>query len=277
MIWLVLIVLGAIFGSFVNALVWRLSLQSNSSTQKRVKSRSSKDTSIVRGRSMCSSCGHQLSAKDLMPVISWVLLKGRCRYCREKIADTPLPELLLPVLFVVSYAFWPYELDNPLLIAVFVVWLAVLVTMTALLTYDLRWMLLPDRLVAVLTGLAITQVLLLALDQDLSIILPALFAGVALSGLFYVMHQLSDGKWIGGGDVKIGFSLGVLSLGPMQMVGLLFLASAFGLVFSLPQLIRSKLKMTSKIPFGPFLIIATITSVIFGDAMINWYINLFLW
>src|SRR3546814_433414 len=110
---------------------------------------------------MCLSCKHELSGIDLVPVFSWLWLRGRCRYCGARIPDTPLAELLVPALFVLSYCFWPYALDGTAIMP-FVVWLAALVALVALALYDLRWYLLPNRIVLFLGVLALIYRLTLA-------------------------------------------------------------------------------------------------------------------
>jgi leader peptidase (prepilin peptidase)/N-methyltransferase len=88
-------------GSFVNALIWRLH------TQEGLKSKKERTKySITKGRSMCMHCKHTLSTIDLIPVFSWIYLRGKCRYCGYTIPDNPISELLTPTLFVISYLYW---------------------------------------------------------------------------------------------------------------------------------------------------------------------------
>ena len=95
MIVLILFVFGLIFGSFVNAYVWRFKKRKN----------------WVSERSICPNCKHVLRAKDLVPVLSWLSLRGKCRYCKKPIsAQYPAVELFTALLFALSYAFWPYSL-----------------------------------------------------------------------------------------------------------------------------------------------------------------------
>ncbi len=105
---LILGFLGLCFGSFVNAAVWRI--------------KNKRD--MVKDRSECVHCHHKLSGLDLVPVVSWLSLKGQCRYCKKPIDDSPLVELGVAAYFVASYIFWPYGLSNGLEIAQFVFWLA---------------------------------------------------------------------------------------------------------------------------------------------------------
>jgi prepilin signal peptidase PulO-like enzyme (type II secretory pathway) len=90
-------------------------------------------------------------------------------------------------------------------------------------------------------------------------------------GIFYLLFQLSAGKWIGGGDVKLGALLGILVGGPVQSLLLIFVASALGSVISVPLLITGKAKRGTKLPFGPFLIVAAIIVRLFGVSLVAWY------
>src|SRR5882762_114793 len=108
MIIVVLAILGLCFGSFVNAAVWRIYAQEQVKSKK-LQVKKSTNLSIVNGRSVCPHCEHELAAKDLMPVFSWLSLGGKCRYCKKPISrQYPLVELLTAVLFVFSYLYWPF-------------------------------------------------------------------------------------------------------------------------------------------------------------------------
>jgi leader peptidase (prepilin peptidase)/N-methyltransferase len=282
MIYLVLIVFGLCLGSFVNALVWRLHAQAeiaNKAEQGKKLSKADKQRlsrlSISRGRSMCLSCGHELAGKDLIPVVSWLMLRGKCRYCGARIPDTPLAELLVPSVFVVSYAWWPYSLQTGLEKGLFVVWLACAVAFVALALYDLRWFLLPDRVVFPLIGLSVLFIVLRALvaDNPAATIGSAALGVLILAGLFFALHHFSDGKWIGFGDVKLALALGLLAGTGINALILLLFASILGVAAGLPGLLKHNLVMTSKIPFGPFLLIAACIVVLWGGSLSHWYLN----
>jgi leader peptidase (prepilin peptidase)/N-methyltransferase len=269
MIIAILAVLGLMFGSFVNALVWRLHEQTK---PKKKRAASDKDLSMLTGRSMCPHCKHALGVMDLIPFFSWLALGGKCRYCRKPIDDTPLAEIGLAVLFVTSYVFWPMQFDTAGTVA-FVVWLASLVAFAALFIYDLRWMLLPNKIVYPLIALAAVHVLVqvLVFDGGIALALRAVSAMAIAGGLFYVLFHLSNGRWIGGGDVKLGFALGLLLMYPMKALLMLFVASLLGTLVTVPLMYRKKLGQTSQVPFGPFLIAATVIVMLFGAALLNWY------
>lgn len=252
-----LIVFGLTLGSFVNAFVWRF--------------KHKKDW--VNGRSQCIHCGHILGPLDLIPILSWLLLRGRCRYCHKKIEDSPLVELILPLLFVLSYVFWPVELTGIGLIE-FIFWLIFLVGFMALAVYDLRWFILPNRIVFPLIGLAVVQVIVVAAyAMDWRVVLEAFVGVLVVAGIFYLLFQLSKGTWIGGGDVKLGIVLGILAGGLIEGFLLLFAASLAGMLATLPLVVRGKAHRKTQLPFGPFLILGLIIVKLFGATIISWYVN----
>jgi prepilin signal peptidase PulO-like enzyme (type II secretory pathway) len=284
MIIAILIVLGLCFGSFVNALVWRLHEQEtvNEKLEKANKAQAAKfrlrlkDLSISKGRSMCTSCGHTLAWYDLLPVVSWLSVRGKCRYCSNKISwQYPIVELATAGLFVASYLLWPQELTGVGLFG-FIIWLPVLTAFMALTVYDLRWFILPNVIVYPLIALAASQRLADSLFYGVSYVklFESLIAAAIGGGIFYVIFQVSKGKWIGGGDVKLGYALGLLVASPFQALLLLMIASIIGLIFSLPALFSGRIKKNLEIPFGPSLIIACIILVLFGKMIVDWYMNM---
>ncbi len=268
MIILALIVFGLALGSFINALVWRVHQQSV------VHSKKAKQAySITAGRSMCPTCRHELAPLDLVPVLSWLWLRGRCRYCRAPIAwQYPVVELLAAALFVVTYVFWPFSLSTALSIGHFILWLIILCGLIALAVYDIKWFLLPNRIVFPLFALGIAQLLIQILEiRDSTIIVSSLGGVMIGGGIFWIIFQLSDGKWIGGGDVKLGWLLGLLLGSPLLALLMIFLASLIGTFVSLPLFFTGRLHAKTKLPFGPFLIIAALLTQLFGRSLVAWY------
>jgi leader peptidase (prepilin peptidase)/N-methyltransferase len=287
-----LVLLGLVFGSFVNALVWRFHEQAELAEASTSKGKgqskpkkgaklssespklSAKDLSMVHGRSMCSNCHHELAPKDLVPLLSWLWLRGKCRYCGVKIQDNPLVEVTTAVLFVISYLWWPYVLQGVGLFQ-FVVWLAFVVAFVALTVYDLRWFTLPNRIVFPLIALAVVEVAIVAITkQDWHVAVDSAAGAAILFGLFYVLFQVSGGTWIGGGDVKLAAALGLLAGSAVQSLLLLFVSSLIGTIVSIPQLMKGKSGLRAKVPFGPFLLAATVVVVLFGVRIIDWYTGL---
>ncbi len=270
---IVLVFIGLCMGSFVNALVWRVHEQERPQKRgpKGQKQLTDKDLSILRGRSMCPHCHHTLAVADLIPVLSWLWLRGRCRYCNKPISwQYPVVELLTAAVFVLSFIYWARPLQGTHLIELGI-WLILLVGLVALLIYDLRWMLLPNRIMYSLIALAILQVLLLAaLKGNWHNLWQVLLSVGVGGGFFYVIFQISDGRWIGGGDVKLGFLIGLVLGDPLLCFLALFLASLLGVIVSLPLLVSGRLQRRSRLPFGPFLIVALIIVRLCGVAVLAW-------
>lgn len=270
MIYALLIVAGLSLGSFVNAFVWRLHEQAAELDNTKPDKKYLERLSIKNGRSMCPHCKHELAAKDLVPVLSWMYLRGKCRYCRKRIEDSPIVELSTAILFVASYTWWPYALHG-LGLFYFGFWLPFLVAFMALAVYDLRWYLLPDKIVFPLIGLAALQLFgaIIFYHVGWQATITAFWGVVISSGIFYALFQLSKGEWIGGGDVKLGVIIGLLLGGPMMSLLMLFIASSLGSLAGLPFLLAGKRQM--RIPFGPFLLAATVFVTLFGTSIIHWY------
>ena len=95
-------------------------------------------------------------------------------------------------------------------------------------------------------------------------------------GIFYLLFQISDGKWIGGGDIKLGGLLGLIVATPSRSLLFIFIAAVGGTIVSLPLLLSGRLKPTSTIPFGPFLIAGAIITFLFGGSVIHWYTHFVL-
>lgn len=251
---------GLCLGSFINALVWRMHERKD----------------WIKGRSQCTHCGHELSAKDLVPVFSWLYLRGKCRYCKKPISvQYPLVELTAGLVFALSYLLWPLPLDNGQLILLGT-WLVCSVGLLALLIYDLRWMLLPDKILlpAAVAAAAGRLVYIIGFEPDKlhASYYWLLSLGIA-AGIFWILYQVSD-RLIGGGDIKLGLVTGTLLADPSLSFLMIFLASVIGTVVMMPALIKGNKNMTSKLPFGPFLIIATAIILFVGADLINWYSKL---
>jgi leader peptidase (prepilin peptidase)/N-methyltransferase len=294
MVVFVLAVVGLCLGSFVNALVWRIHEQDREIVKKKPNKAYLSHLSVSKGRSMCPHCKHALAVQDLLPVVSWLSLRGKCRYCGKPISvQYPLVELVTAALFTGSYLFWPSSLvagklscPSPQLFrgaalhseVYFGLWLVLLVGLMALVVYDLRWFLLPNRLIYPLSVVAGLMALLsiASADRPLAALLNLVLAVGVGGGLFYVLFQVSGGKWIGGGDVKLGWLLGLVVGTPARSVLFIFMAALLGTLISLPLLAAHRLKRTSVVPFGPLLIIGAIVTQVFGTAILHWYRHTFL-
>lgn len=252
-------VIGLCFGSFVNALVWRLH----------------KKRDFVRERSECTHCHHILAWYDLIPVVSWVLLGGKCRYCHKKIDDSPLTEGSVAVVFVLSYLFWPFGFTAGGL-ALLVLWLLAVVILAALFLYDLKWSLLPNVLTFPLIGLGVAWAGiyygLVAPQPLLSVAQDITFGLASVAGIYGALYFVSKGEWVGFGDVKLGVFMGLI-LGWQGGLLAVMLANVIAFLWVAPGLVTHRIDRKTRIPFGPFLIIATVISLLFAKQLIAAYLS----
>lgn len=282
-IYTTLIIIGFCMGSFAGASVWRL--RANQLMQDKINGESVNKNeydqikkltgkSLSKDRSVCVNCPYALKWYDMIPVISWILLRGKCRKCHKPIGYMePLIELGVAVFFVLSYIFWPYSLNNGLQIAQFILWLIAGVGLAILFVYDTKWSLLPDKINFAVIGIGIISSILVIigsinkLDSTTSI----LGSVMILSGFYWVLHRISGGKWIGFGDIKLGLGLALLLSDWKLAFITLFAANLVGCLIVIPAMIAGKLKRTSHVPFGPLLIIGAVIAMLAGNYLINIY------
>ena len=224
---------------------------------------------------MCPKCKHALAWHDLIPVISWLMLGGRCRYCKKSIsAQYPLVELALALVFVSSYVFWPGSSFNHGQWLLLATWLISSVGLLALAVYDLKWMLLPNRIIYPTLAVAalgtLTYTIFFSDNIGKSFLLWISSLAIA-SGIFYLLFIISNGKWIGFGDVRLGLVIGTLLAKPQYSLLMIFIASVLGTLVALPDLLRHKKTLASRLPFGPLLITATFIVVLFGPSLLDHY------
>jgi len=222
---------------------------------------------------MCPHCKHQLSQLDLIPVFSWLALRGQCRYCGKPISvQYPIVELKTAALFVLSYiALAPHGFIGWLN---FGFWLYFLIVLIILAVYDLKWYLLPDKALLPAMGVAIIWLVIkIGETGQLNVVYGPLLAAVAAGGFFYAIAALSGGRWMGGGDVKLVFLMGLL-LGPAKTGVAMALAFNAAAIVGLTLISTKIKKRTDYIAFGPFLVAATIAAMLYGPAIINWYLRL---
>lgn len=247
---------GLMLGSAINAMVWRLHV----------------GRSWVKGRSECSDCGHTLAPKDLVPVLSWLVLHGKCRYCRARIKDTPVAELVTAAAFAVSVAvLLPAA---PLDFVKLGFWLLLLVLLLVLAVYDARWLILPDKIMGPLMAAALLYSVTMAwVTHSPQVLYGALEAAVVAGGALLLLVAVSKGRAMGGGDVKLAFAMGLMLGAQGMAVGLLVAFNTAALVGVV--LIISKLKgRKDQIPFGPYLVGGTIVAFLFTRPVVDWYLRL---
>jgi len=249
MILILVIILGLVVGSFLNAVIYRLRA----------------GISFLKGRSYCPKCKHDLNVWDLIPLFSYVFLKGKCRYCQKKISwQYPLVELGTVLAFV--FLFINYDLGIE-----FFVYVIFSCFLMIIFVYDLRYYLILDK---VAIPAFVVAVLLSLFVLEISIVQIAL--GVLVGGGFFLIQfVISKGKWIGGGDIRLGALMGAM-LGLNQLLLALFIAYFFGAIIGVFLMIFGKKKWKSQVPLGTFLTAATYVTIIYGERIIDWYLNSFL-
>lgn len=281
--YLALVLVGLCLGSFGGAMVWRLRARQlardkaegepyDKNELARLKKLNTGN--VMNDRSRCLSCSYELRWYDLIPLVSWLSLRGKCRQCKKPIGGMePLIELAVAAFFVMSYAFWPYELESTLGIARFVLWLAAGVGLAILAAYDTRWFLLPDKVNFAVIGLG-AAVALLVIGGSPEPLLAAggvLASVLILSGIYLVLYLVSRGKWIGFGDIKLGLGLALLLADWQLAFVALFAANLIGCLIIIPGMIAGKIKRNAHVPFGPLLIAGAVVAQLFGPAMTEWY------
>ncbi len=271
-------------GSFVGASVWRLRARqlskegdvgSKADKEERKRLQPLLKTSLLKDYSRCLNCAYRLRWYDMIPIVSWIVLRGRCRKCRTRIGMT---ELLLEVgvasFFVLSYAFWPYLLESAAEIGRLVIWMVAGVGLTALFVYDLKWFLLPDRVNFAVIGLGIINILIIIAGSQNIVgeVINITTAVLILSGLYLMLNLVSKGSWVGFGDVKLGLGLALLLADWRLAFMAFFVANLVGTLVVTPALITGKLNRNSHVPLGPLLILGWMIAGLVGPYLIDAYL-----
>ena len=255
---LVAVVLGLIFGSFGNVLIHRI-------PQKK---------SIIKPGSHCPACNHQLQWYDNIPLLSWLLLRGKCRACGEAISlRYPLVELSTALLFLLFATLLPDWHE-------FLFYLPLLVLALPLTLIDYEHFLLPNRLIYPLLIAGVLANGFNALLPPAQQVLPVWsgLAGGAFAGcVFYIIaavfQRLLGKEGMGGGDIKLVAALGLFAGISNTMVAI-FLASLLGILLQGSLILSGRRDKSRYFPFGPYLIIGALIAILWGERMMGWYIGL---
>lgn len=212
-------------------------------------------------RSACPECQEILQARDLVPVLSYIALRGRCRYCGKRIsAQYPVVEILTAAVF--GFAAYYYGIGiEAAYVAVFG---AIFIF---LFVFDLKHQLIPDQVTLPAIVLALAGGFF-GMDP-----LGMLVGGLVGGGFFGLQYLISRGKWIGGGDIRLGLLMG-LFLGWQKLLVALFLAYVVGASVGLVLIATKRMTSASKIAFGTFLSASAFVTYVYGDAIIDWYLSL---
>lgn len=245
---------GLSFGSFLNAWVYRVR----------------ENMKICNDRSICPVCHTHLKWYDNIPLVSFfILLKGKCRKCKVDIHwQYPVVEFVVGVLFVLVAYLHNFHLNyvlTPELLRDFVI----VFLLTFIFIYDFKYQEVLDR-VTLLPALILffvfgTMQWLSWYDMGLGILIGG--------GFFLVQYIVSRGKWIGGGDIRLGVLMGVI-LGWQNAILALFIAYVVGAIVGVYLLSKKKKGWKSEVPFGTFLAVATFVAMFWGSEIVSWYLSL---
>ncbi len=263
---IIIFVFGLIVGSFLNVVIFRLE----------------NGGKIVDDRSKCLHCKHILEWYDLIPILSFIFLKGKCRYCKRSISiQYPLIELLTGVLFVLIFNFQFISL---------LFWLYITAIFIVIFAYDLKHYIIPDKIIY--PAIAITSVyklfeilrfghwdLIGNRKLEIGNLITAFnpfIAAILASTFFLSIVLFTRGKGMGGGDVKLAFLMGLLLGWPIILLSL-FSSFILGSFVGICLILIGKKKMGSMIPFGPFLIIGTFVGLFWGERIVKWYLDIIIY
>lgn len=245
------------------------------------------------GRSYCPECRHQLAWYDNIPLFSFAFLRGKCGYCAKPISwQYPLVELVTALLFLYGY-YYNFQLPiynfqsifNYQILNLLKIWFLIAVMMVVF-VIDLRWYLILDVVSlpasAIILGLNLligNTTYNLCRWENLWSCNQFSWSGLLISGIiglgfFLLQFLVSNGKWIGGGDIRLGLLMG-LALGWPYIIVAIFMAYIAGSIFGLSMMAVGKKEWGSKLPFGCFLAPATIVTLFWGRAILYWYVNIF--
>ena len=265
---------GLAVGSFLNAVIYRLALAEGLVSHVRDRERKV-PASPFRGRSFCPRCGHTLSWRDLIPVASFLLLGGKCRYCKARISmQYPLVELATAFIFLAIFSTKGGSASGGNFEFFTLVYLFTIASLLIVLfVYDLKHYILPDKILFPAIGLAAFWDLLAirSLGEGWGFVV----SGFSAAAFFLAIFLLSRGRAMGFGDVKLAFFMG-LFLGWPNILVALFLAFCSGAAIGLVLIILKKKGLKSEIPFGPFLIGGTFGALFWGKEAVDWYLDLML-
>lgn len=261
--------LGLVMGSFINCWAWRY-IQGES---------------VMRGRSHCTSCGHDLGVRDLVPVFSWLASHGRCRYCGEKVsARYPATEIICAVVFVAIVAVYGISLETVELLAFASILLFLSLT-------DLDDYLVPNGCIIAALAVRVVYMAIACMLGKMSLadvgyyVASAFAIGIALLIIVLVADKVFGRDSMGGGDLKLYFVAG-LYFGWQQSLFLVILSCIIGILVAVlaprrndptPEGVPESdpdSKLRRVIPFGPSIAAACIITMLVGKPLITWYLSL---
>ncbi|MEI8060730.1 MAG: prepilin peptidase [Candidatus Berkelbacteria bacterium] len=239
---LIFLLVGLFVGSFLNVLIFRFPEMKG----------------LVSGRSYCPHCKKTIAWFDLIPVASYIILWGKCRNCRKQISlQYPLVEISTGIVFF--FLAKTIGVDYPLIGYLLIACVSMLIFV-----YDAKFLEIPE----VFSWLLLISAIVLTVLSSSFSINDFLLGGLIGGGVLGIMVGISEERMMGSGDIKIGLAFGFL-LGAHRSILFLFLSFIIGAIVGLILMMSSKKKVQSEIAFAPFLIIAALICIIWGNQLVN--------
>ena len=249
---ILIVILGLVVGSFLNVCIYRMP----------------REMSIVKPRSKCTNCDHQITAWENIPIFSYLLLRGKCSNCKTKISTRyPLIELLTALVYCIVYLYYGFSIETILLLILF----SIIIVLTFI---DIDFQLLPNNLLI----LSLIPIILFIILQYPNNLIDHIVGGITMLSIFLFIGYL--GKLVykvdsmGMGDVKYAAVIGIFlgwKLGLLSFVISFFSAALFIAAMS----IIKKFNRKQRLAFGPFLSIGIFVSFFWGNEIINWYMGFY--
>ncbi|MCF8009133.1 MAG: prepilin peptidase [Halanaerobiales bacterium] len=245
---LIIFITGLIIGSFLNVVIHRLPLKK----------------SIVFPSSHCPNCEAKLKYYDLIPVLSYIFIKGKCRYCAQKISlQYPIVETLTALLFLLT--FLKYGLTSEFII--FILLISILIVVSFI---DIKYQIIPNEITFIFIPLGLILSLLFNhisfVNSLLGLVIPA--------GLLLLIAFIYK-KGMGLGDVKLIGMIGVF-IGWRYALVSIFIGALFGSLYGIYMMVIGNMDRKTKIPFGPFISLGAVIMILYGNLLIGWYLGLFI-
>lgn len=243
---------GLLIGSFLNVCIYRIP----------------REESIAFPPSHCPNCGTSLKWYNLVPVFSFIVQRGKCGYCGEKISPQyPIVELLNAISYLIIYTKFGLSLEFFFYAIIF----SLLIVVTFI---DLKEMIIPDILIILILVISVIYKILLYILYSKSPDLLNSIGGLVLSSLLFILIIIVSKGGMGGGDVTLIGALGFI-LGIKRIFLTIFLSFILGAIISIFLLITKIKGRKDPIPFGPFIILGFFIVIFWGEQLLAWYMNLF--
>ncbi len=250
---ILIFILGLLIGSFLNVCIYRIPI----------------NQSIIFPPSHCTNCKTRLKPMDLIPVLSYLMYKGECRYCGEKISlQYPFIEILNGLIYILIFINFGYSIDF-----IFHCILSSLLIVIGFIDY--KHTIIPDGLIifGLIVGLVYRFILPLFLKLEIPWVDSIL--GLLIGGGFFLLIAIVSNGSMGGGDIKLMGMLGFF-LGFKKIIMVTFLSFFIGAIFTLPLLLSKKKSRKDMIPFGPFIALSALVTMLYYYDILNLYLGILL-